>query len=48
MSREATLSTVYGEFHDLLACDYISKGQATQKKAKKKKKMSFDEFIALR
>lgn len=48
MARSDTLNTVYGEFLDLLACDAISQGQATQKKAKKKKKMSFDEFIALR
>lgn len=46
MSRTETLSTPYGEFFDLLACDDISKGKAKPKK--KKKKMSFDEFVALR
>ena len=46
MDRQATMNTPYGEFMDLLACDAISKGQAKQKKPKKK--MTFDEFIALR
>lgn len=46
MARSDTLNTVYGEFLDLLACDAIAQGQAKQKKPKKK--MSFDEFIALR
>ena len=46
MTRGDTLSTVYGEFLDLLACDAITQGQAKQKKPKRK--MTFDEFISLR
>lgn len=46
MDRTETLSTPYGEFFDLLDCDAISKGQAKPKR--KKKKLSFDEFINLR
>lgn len=46
MDRGETLLTPYGEFFDLLACDDISKGRAKPKR--KKKKLSFDEFIALK
>lgn len=46
MDRKATLETPYGEFMDLLSCDSISKGQARQKKPKKK--MTFEEFVALK
>ena len=46
MSRQATLSTPYGEFMDLLACDAIHHGTAKEKH--KPKKMDFDEFMALR
>jgi hypothetical protein len=46
MSRQDTLSTLYGEFMDLLSCDAISHGTAKEKH--KPKKMDFDEFMALR
>ena len=45
MERQEILATPYGEFMDLIACDSISKGKEKQKK---KKKMTFDEFISLR
>lgn len=46
MSRQATMSTPYGEFMDLLACDAIHHGTAKEKH--KPKKMDFDEFMALK
>lgn len=46
MDRRATLDSIYGEFMDLLACDAISKGYEKQKKPPKK--MTMDEFLALR
>jgi len=46
MTQQETLSTTYGVFMDLLACDAVSKGQAKLKKGKKK--ISFDEFLAMR
>lgn len=46
MTKHEALGTPYGEFMDLLACDAITKGQAKQKKPKKK--MTFEEFVALR
>lgn len=45
MGRQEILETPYGEFMDLIACDSISRGKGKQKK---KKKMTFDEFISLR
>lgn len=49
MDKHATLSSPYGEFMDLLACDAISKGQAKEKKNKRSKKpMEFQEFLALK
>lgn len=46
MSKQAVLSSPYGEFMDILACDAIYNGSAKQKH--KKKKMEFDDFMALR
>lgn len=46
MDKGATLDSPFGEFMDLLACDAIFKGQAKEKRPKKK--MQFDEFIALK
>jgi len=46
MTQQETLSTTYGVFMDLLACDAVSKGQAKLKR--RKKKISFDEFLAMR
>lgn len=46
LPRAATLSTEYGEFFDLMACSDIAAGHADQKS--KMKRMSFDDFLALR
>ena len=46
MDRTETLITPDGEFMDLLACDSIVKGTAKLKRPKKK--MKFEEFIALK
>lgn len=45
MSRQETMSTRYGEFMDLMACLSISNGA---KPKKKKRRWTFDEFLALR
>lgn len=45
MTRQAVLSTPYGEFMDMIACLAIDQGGAKQKK--KKKHYTFDEALAL-
>ena len=46
MDKRETLLSPYGEFMDLIACDAIYKGQAKQKRPKKK--LKFEDFIALK
>lgn len=46
MTREETLSTGYGEFMDLMACDAISKGNAKYRRPKKR--MTFEELLKVR
>lgn len=46
MDKQAVMSTRYGEFFDLIACDAISRG-VEQEKAKLVK-MDHDEFLKLR
>lgn len=44
MTRAEVLYTRYGEMRDLIACYQIEKGEAKPKK----KKMSYDEIMALK
>lgn len=46
MDRQATLSTPYGLFMDLLACQSVFKGEAKLKR--EKKVWTLDEFLKLR
>lgn len=43
MTKNETLSSLYGELLDIIACSQIDKGQATQKK-----NWTFDEIMSLR
>ena len=46
MTRAEVLYTRYGEMRDLIACYQIEKGEAKPKQ--KKKKLSYDEIMALK
>lgn len=46
MSRDETMTTRYGEFLDLMACDAIMNGKAKYKRPKKK--MNHDEMLKVR
>lgn len=46
MSRQEVLCTPFGEMRDMISCLAIYEGLAKQKK--QKKKMSYDEAIAMR